>query len=182
MSYKEEPVKEEEDDWAPAPPTASKRGRRTVKADTEAVAGPDLSSIPPGMSKLDTHGVEVKTKFPTARIKRIMQADEDVGKVAQVTPVVMAKALELFMIRLITSSATVARTRGSKRVLTSHMKAAVMEDDQFDNLREIVGKVPDAPTKSKDEDDEDEGEGKRRKKSTAGPGRGKKRRDSDDDS
>ncbi|OCK75652.1 hypothetical protein K432DRAFT_386046 [Lepidopterella palustris CBS 459.81] len=33
-----------------------------------------------------TEGIEVKTKFPVARIKRIMQADDDVGKVAQVTP------------------------------------------------------------------------------------------------
>lgn len=32
-------------------------------------------------------GIEVKTKFPVARIKRIMQADEDVGKVAQATPI-----------------------------------------------------------------------------------------------
>lgn len=32
-------------------------------------------------------GIEVRTKFPVARIKRIMQADEDVGKVAQVTPI-----------------------------------------------------------------------------------------------
>jgi len=135
---------------------------------------------------MDTHGVEVKTKFPTARIKRIMQADEDVGKVAQVTPIVVAKALELFMIRLITASSTVAKSRGSKRVLTSHMKAAVTQDDQFDNLREIVGKVPDAPAKGKgdDDDDEEEGQVKRRKKSTAGAGggRGKKRRDSDDSS
>jgi hypothetical protein len=30
--------------------------------------------------------IDVKTKFPVARIKRIMQADEDVGKVAQATP------------------------------------------------------------------------------------------------
>lgn len=29
------------------------------------------------------------SKFPIARIKRIMQADEDVGKVAQATPVVI---------------------------------------------------------------------------------------------
>jgi Histone-like transcription factor (CBF/NF-Y) and archaeal histone len=28
-----------------------------------------------------------KSRFPVARIKKIMQADEDVGKVAQVTPV-----------------------------------------------------------------------------------------------
>jgi hypothetical protein len=33
-----------------------------------------------------TVGIDVRTKFPVARIKRIMQADEDVGKVAQATP------------------------------------------------------------------------------------------------
>jgi hypothetical protein len=38
-------------------------------------------------------GIEVKTKFPVARIKRIMQADEDVGKVAQVTPIAVCKCL-----------------------------------------------------------------------------------------
>ncbi|PSK46158.1 DNA polymerase epsilon subunit C [Elsinoe australis] len=132
--------------------------------------------------KMDTHGIEVKTKFPVARIKRIMQADEDVGKVAQVTPVVMAKALELFMIRLITASSGVAKSRNSKRVTTQHMKQAVMQDDQFDNLREIVDKVPDAPAKkgAADSDDEDGEAPKKRKKSTAG-GKGKKRRNSDDD-
>lgn len=36
-------------------------------------------------------GIDVKTKFPVARIKRIMQADEDVGKVAQVTPTAVCK-------------------------------------------------------------------------------------------
>lgn len=36
-------------------------------------------------------GIEVKTKFPVARIKRIMQADEDVGKVAQVTPIAVCR-------------------------------------------------------------------------------------------
>ena len=40
---------------------------------------------------LGTEHIEVKTKFPVARIKRIMQADDDVGKVAQVTPVVVCK-------------------------------------------------------------------------------------------
>lgn len=41
-------------------------------------------------------GIEVKTKFPVARIKRIMQADEDVGKVAQVTPVAVCTYLSGF--------------------------------------------------------------------------------------
>lgn len=38
-----------------------------------------------------SQGIDVKTKFPVARIKRIMQADEEVGKVAQVTPVAVCK-------------------------------------------------------------------------------------------
>lgn len=42
-------------------------------------------------------GIEVKTKFPVARIKRIMQADEEVGKVAQVTPVVVCKSALIYL-------------------------------------------------------------------------------------
>jgi len=34
-----------------------------------------------------------KSRFPVARIKKIMQADEDVGKVAQVTPVAVCMSL-----------------------------------------------------------------------------------------
>jgi Dr1-associated corepressor len=36
-------------------------------------------------------GAQWKSRFPVARIKKIMQADEDVGKVAQVTPVAICK-------------------------------------------------------------------------------------------
>ena len=38
------------------------------------------------------HSIDVRTKFPVARIKRIMQADEDVGKVAQATPTAVCKS------------------------------------------------------------------------------------------
>lgn len=64
---------------APAPAEKSKSG----------LAGASNGrALPPGV----VEGIEVKTKFPVARIKRIMQADEDVGKVAQVTPVVVCKS------------------------------------------------------------------------------------------
>lgn len=39
----------------------------------------------------DKEGIMVKTKFPVARIKRIVQADEEVGKVATGTPVSVGK-------------------------------------------------------------------------------------------
>ena len=42
------------------------------------------SMLPP-----NADDIVIKNHFPVARIKRIMQADDDVGKVAQVTPVVV---------------------------------------------------------------------------------------------
>lgn len=83
----------------------------------------------------------MKTKFPTARIKRIMQADEEVGKVAQQTPIAVGKALEMFMIHLVTKSAEVAKEKSSKRVTAAMLKQVVESDEQWDFLREIVSKV-----------------------------------------
>lgn len=50
---------------------------------------------PAGPMNPPPRNVNIKTKFPVARIKRIMQADEDVGKVAQVRSIVPLAKLEL---------------------------------------------------------------------------------------
>jgi hypothetical protein len=59
-----------------------------------------------------------------------------------------AKALELFMITLVTKAATEASNRQSKRVTAAHLKQAVLADENLDFLQEIVSKVPD-PTEKK---------------------------------
>lgn len=83
---------------------------------------------------------DIKTQFPVIRIKRLMQSDEDIGKVAQATPAVVAKALELFMIQLIEESCKRARAKQVKRVSIAHLYQAVMEEEQFDFLREVMEK------------------------------------------
>jgi Dr1-associated corepressor len=119
----------------------------------------------------------VRTKFPTARIKRIMQADEEVGKVAQQTPIAVGKALELFMVQLVRKSADVAKEKGSKRVTAAMLKQVVETDDQWDFLREIVSRVehdkegktkPKAESESEEEPPEGKrkGRGGRKRKST----------------
>lgn len=70
-----------------------------------------------------------------------MQADEEVGKVAQQTPIAVGKALEMFMVALVSKSADVAKEKNSKRVTAQMLKQVVESDDQWDFLREIVGKV-----------------------------------------
>jgi len=84
-----------------------------------------------------------QTKFPVARIKRIMQKDEEVGKVAQATPVVISKALEMFLAMLVEESNKVTAARGSKKVEAYHLKHAVETVEMLDFLKEIVEPVPD---------------------------------------
>ncbi|KAI0808047.1 histone-fold-containing protein [Fomes fomentarius] len=83
------------------------------------------------------------TKFPVARIKRIMQKDEEVGKVAQATPVVISKALELFLAMIVEEASNVTVERGSRRVEAYHLKHAIDTVDMLDFLKEIVEAVPD---------------------------------------
>jgi histone H3/H4 len=102
-----------------------------------------LAEMPPKLKSEAT--AEWKSRFPVARIKKIMQADDDVGKVAQVVPVIISKALELFMQSLVEAAAHQALATGHKRVLPGHLKLAVKADTKFDFLEDHVEKVPDVP-------------------------------------
>lgn len=121
-----------------------RRAAAAAAAAAVAADAADVGDTANEASAASAVGIEpspVRTKFPTARIKRIMQADEEVGKVAQQTPIAVGKALELFMIQLVTKSAEVARSKSSKRVTPAMLKSVVEEDDQWDFLRDIVLKV-----------------------------------------
>lgn len=144
---------------------------------------PPLQQIPP--ATISTSHIDVKTKFPVARIKRIMQADEDVGKVAQATPTAVSKALELFMIALVTKGSVEAKGQNSKRVTATHLKHALLSDPQFDFLNEICEACPDegakkgrAKSEAKSEDS-DEDIGPVKKKGKAASGKRKKGDESD---
>lgn len=49
------------------------------------------------------------------------------------------------MIALCAKASEQARVRNSKRITATHLKQAVMADEQFDFLEEIMAKVPDQP-------------------------------------
>jgi hypothetical protein len=71
---------------APAPqPSEKSRGKRPQANNGPTTSGEEETPPTPP----STENIVIKNHFPVARIKRIMQADDDVGKVAQVTPVVV---------------------------------------------------------------------------------------------
>ncbi|TRX90748.1 hypothetical protein FHL15_008327 [Xylaria flabelliformis] len=134
------------------------------KAVAQAVKEPEVMDSP------------VRTKFPTARIKRIMQADEEVGKVAQQTPIAVGKALELFMVQLVHRSAEVAKEKNSKRITAPMLKQAIDSTNEWDFLRDIVAKVTEEKegakgsgrTKAESESDDDVDAGEVKKKGRGG--------------
>jgi len=75
------------------------------------------------------------------------------------------------MISLVTKAANEARNRSSKRVLPMHLKQVVLQNEQFDFLNDIVGKVADAPAPTKHEDSDDEGHVKKKKPSSRRKGK-----------
>ncbi|KAG9312535.1 histone-fold-containing protein [Chiua virens] len=108
-----------------------------------------------------------QTKFPVARIKKIMQKDEEVGKVAQATPVVISKALELFLAMIVEEASKVTVERGAKKVEGYHLKHAVETTEMLDFLKEIVESVPDPSAGGTIDLEAEAAEGSKRKRGKA---------------
>ncbi|XP_028143562.1 dr1-associated corepressor [Diabrotica virgifera virgifera] len=83
-------------------------------------------------------------RFPAGRIKKIMQTDEEVGKVAQAVPVIISRTLELFVESLLTKSMQITQARNAKTLTPSHMKQCILSESRFDFLKDLVKNIPDA--------------------------------------
>ncbi|KAG6432726.1 hypothetical protein SASPL_104311 [Salvia splendens] len=72
-----------------------------------------------------------------------MQADEDVGKIAMAVPLLVSKALELFLQDLCNRTYEVTVKRGAKTLNSMHLKQCVQSFNMFDFLQDTVSKVSD---------------------------------------
>ncbi|KAJ8936858.1 hypothetical protein NQ318_012821 [Aromia moschata] len=100
-------------------------------------------------------------RFPAGRIKKIMQTDEEVGKVAQAVPseftklfflnVNIPRTLELFVESLLTKSMQITQARNAKTLTPSHMKQCILSESRFDFLKDLVKNIPDASVQEDNE-------------------------------
>ncbi|GJQ77782.1 hypothetical protein Trydic_g16044 [Trypoxylus dichotomus] len=90
-------------------------------------------------------------RFPASRIKKIMQTDEEVGKVAQAVPVIISRTLELFVESLLTKSMQITQSRNAKTLTPSHMKQCILSENRFDFLKDLVKDIPDASVQEDNE-------------------------------
>ncbi|KAL9953107.1 hypothetical protein ACROYT_G040467 [Oculina patagonica] len=115
-------------------------------------------------------------RFPPARIKKIMQTDEDVGKVAAAVPVIISKALEMFVQSLVERASEYTRARNAKTMTTSHLKRCITSENQFDFLKDLVANVPDLPSNEEERDGEPK---PKRKRTPKAPAQNKERKKSE---
>lgn len=104
----------------------------------DEVKPPAPSISPEELEELREIFDKIKTHFPPAKVKKIMQTDEDIGKVSQATPVIAGRALEFFIALLVKKSCQVAGENGVKRISGDIMKQIIMTDEKFDFLRENI--------------------------------------------
>ncbi|XP_064957982.1 uncharacterized protein LOC135608860 [Musa acuminata AAA Group] len=96
---------------------------------------------------------KLHTRFPATRIKKIMQSDEDIGKIALAVPVLVSKALELFLQDLCGKTYSMTLHRGVKTMSSFHLKQCVHKFTVFDFLKDLVSNVPDVGGSDADPDD-----------------------------
>nr|XP_020505360.1 dr1-associated corepressor-like [Labrus bergylta]XP_020517083.1 dr1-associated corepressor-like [Labrus bergylta] len=77
-------------------------------------------------------------RFPPGRIKKIMQKDAEVGKIAMAVPVIISRALEMFLKCLLTQTCLVTQSKHSAAVSVSHMKQCIESERLFHFLKDLA--------------------------------------------
>jgi len=78
-----------------------------------------------------------------ARIKKIMQKDDEVGKIAQATPILISKCLEMFLSDLLSKTCDVTKSKNARVISITHLKQCILAEPNFDFLKDVVENVPD---------------------------------------
>ena len=104
----------------------------------------NVQSNPSGSCGIRLHDVDDKKDFkkhndlPIARIKRIMKSDQDVRMISAETPVIFARACEMFIMDITIRSTQYAEYDNERLVLTKKsILDTIKNTDIFDFLMEI---------------------------------------------
>ncbi|XP_051248886.1 dr1-associated corepressor [Dicentrarchus labrax] len=77
-------------------------------------------------------------RFSPSRIKKIMQKDTEVGRIAMAVPVIISRALEMFLKCLLTKTSLITQSKLSAVVSVAHMKQCIESEKLFDFLKDLV--------------------------------------------
>ena len=76
-------------------------------------------------------GRQPATRISSGQVKRMMQSDEEVGRMVAAVPVMVARLTEMFVTRLLATTGSVVADRGAKTLAPEHVAAVIREDDRW---------------------------------------------------
>ena len=97
--------------------------------------------------------------FLAAKIKKVMQKDDEVGRISSTVPFMMARSVELLLKKICERSGEIAKGRGASQLTSAQIKACIHEDENLDFLKSIVAAAPDLGN-----DGQEGGKGKKRER------------------
>ncbi|XP_061600263.1 dr1-associated corepressor [Cololabis saira] len=77
-------------------------------------------------------------RFPPSRIKKIMQKDPEVGRMAMSVPVIISRALEMFLVSLLSKTCLITESKLSGTVSVNHMRQCIESERLFHFLKDMV--------------------------------------------
>ncbi|XP_068574103.1 dr1-associated corepressor isoform X2 [Cebidichthys violaceus] len=84
------------------------------------------------------HKRRYSVRFPPSRIKKIMQKDAEVGRIAVAVPVIISRALEMFLKSLLTKVCLITQSKRCHVVSVAHMKQCIEFEKLFHFLKDLV--------------------------------------------
>ncbi|KAI1719362.1 histone-like transcription factor (CBF/NF-Y) and archaeal histone domain-containing protein [Ditylenchus destructor] len=81
-------------------------------------------------------------RIQPTRIKKVMQSDEDIGRMVASVPVAIGSAMEHFAEKLLEASAQCVQFSTSRTLSPMHMRYAVMQNPHFAFLESIMKDIP----------------------------------------
>ncbi|XP_061742768.1 dr1-associated corepressor isoform X3 [Nerophis ophidion] len=77
-------------------------------------------------------------RFPPGRIKKIMQKNAEVGRMAMAVPVIISRVLEMFLKSLLTQACSITESKCSSVVSVAHMKQCIESEKLFHFLKDLA--------------------------------------------
>lgn len=110
--------------------------RTSMMASTSSAGGASTSSGSSTQQQQQAAAVIRRRRFSTAkiqptRIKKVMQSDEEIGRMVQSVPVSIGRAMEHFAEKFLQASADATQFTTSKTLNPQHMKQAIMNTPAF---------------------------------------------------
>jgi hypothetical protein len=96
-------------------------------------------------TKTDTSTKRPVARFPAARIKRIMQDDDNVGKIAAPVPPMVSRAAELFLKAVADACRSHLDDKATSTITPGHLKAALEKEPRFAFLAPVLDSIEDEP-------------------------------------